>query len=116
MSDVRIYVDEDAEEYVVVAGLRNRGIDVLTSTDAGQGGTSDAAQLTYAAGQRRAIYSLNVGDFARLHRDYLAQAIEHYGVIVIPEQRYSIGEKIRRIAALVAATTAEEMMSRMEFL
>jgi hypothetical protein len=35
---------------------------------------------------------------------------------VIPEQRYSIGEKIRRLAAYVDAMTASSLKDRIEFL
>ncbi len=31
MSQVRLYVDEDAEEHAVVQGLRARGVDLLTT-------------------------------------------------------------------------------------
>ena len=37
-------------------------------------------------------------------------------IVVIPDQRCSIGEKIRRLAVLVNDLTAEEMIDRMEFL
>jgi len=35
---------------------------------------------------------------------------------MISDQRYSIGEKIRRLATLVSDLTAEEMIDRIEFL
>ena len=53
---------------------------------------------------------------ARLHREYLEKGNSHAGIIVIPEQRYSIGEKIRRLAALVHSATAESMKDYIEFL
>ena len=57
-----------------------------------------------------------MGDFARLHRKYLSQGIEHAGIIALPDQRCSIGEKIRRLARFVSSATAEEMVNRMEYL
>jgi len=116
MSSVRLYADEDAAEAAVVAGLRGRGIDVLTTLEAGRVGASDDEQLEFAAQSERAIYSFNVGDFARLHQEYLQRQKEHWGIIVIPEQRYSIGEKIRRIAGLLHSVTAVELRNRMEYL
>lgn len=116
MSEVRLYVDEDAGENAVVNGLRARGIDVLTTVEADQGGATDRDQLVFAAQQERTIYTFNVSDFARLHREYLLQGIDHPGIIVVPEQRYSIGEKIRRITAFLSSVTAEEMINRMEYL
>jgi hypothetical protein len=116
MSEVRLCVDEDAGENAVVQGLRARGIDVLTTIEAGQCGATDRDQLTYAVQQRRAIYTFNVGDFAQLHREHLQQGIDHNGIIVVPDQRYSIGEKIRRLASLVSRVTSEKMINRMEYL
>ncbi|MBW3600540.1 MAG: DUF5615 family PIN-like protein [Planctomycetes bacterium] len=101
MSDVRLYVDEDAAEHAVVHGLRARGIDVVTTPGIGHCGASDEDQLAFAAAQDRAIYTFNVGDFARLHQEFLQRGIEHSGIIVIPDQRYAVGEKIRRLAQLI---------------
>ena len=116
MSVVRLYVDEDACEHAVIRGLQARGIDLLTTLEAGQTGTTDQEQLEFAVEQGRTIYTFNVGDFSRLHRDWLQQGRDHRGIVVIPEQRYSIGEKIGRLARLVATLTAEEMVNRMEYL
>lgn len=96
MSSVRLYVDEDASETAVVEGLRGRGFDVLTTLEAGNAGANDAEQLEFATQSDRCIYTFNVGDFARLHQTFLQQQKEHAGIVVIPEQRYSIGEKIRQ--------------------
>lgn len=97
-------------------GLRARGVDLLTTSEANWVGAADAEQLAFAAEMRRILYSFNVADFARLHRDRLRQGSRHYGIVVIPDQRYSVGEKIRRLATLVNDLTAEEMIDRMEFL
>ena len=51
MSAVRLYVDEDASESAVIAGLRARGIDLLTTADAGREGTADEQQLEFATQQ-----------------------------------------------------------------
>src|SRR5713101_3280549 len=116
MSDVRLYVDEDAGEDAVVKGLRTRGIDVLTTVEANRLGATDAEQLATAISLRRAIYTFNVGDFARLHREHLEHDIEHTGIVVIPDQRCSTGEKIRRVARFLKSVTAEDMLNRMKFL
>ncbi len=116
MSELRLYVDEDAGENAVVQGLRARGIDVLTTVEANLCGATDEDQLAFATQQRRSIHSFNVGDSARLHGEHLEQGIDHVGIIVVPDQRYSIGEKIRRLAGFVSRVTAEEMVNRMEYL
>jgi hypothetical protein len=116
MTDLHLYMDEDAGENAVVHGLRARGIDVLTTSEANQCGASDRNQLAFAVQQRRTIYTFNVGDFARLHREYILQGINHCGIIVLPEQRCSVSEKIRRLAAFINSVNPEEMINRMEYL
>ena len=116
MSEVRLYVNEDAGENAVVQGLRARGVDLLTTIEAGQCGATDPEQLAFAVKQGRAIYTFNVGDFAQLHQQYLLQSIDHFGIIVVPDQRCNIGEKIRRLAGFIRQVTAEEMLNRMEYL
>lgn len=116
MSDVRLYVDEDASEIAVVEGLRARGFDVLTTSDANRLGTTDADQLQFSVEQGRSIYTFNASDFARLHSEYLQNGLEHTGIIVIPAQRHSIGEKIRLLGGLLSDVSAEDMVNRIEFL
>ena len=116
MSAVRLYVDEDASEQAVVRGLRARGIDVVTTADAGRLGTTDAEQIAHSAEHGLTIYTFNVGGFARLHRQYHERGLRHEGIVVIPDQRCLVGEKIRPVARLVRAVTAEDMINRMEYL
>ena len=116
MSALLLYVDEDAGEHAVIEGLRARNIDVLTTIEAGQLGNDDPSQLEFASSIGRSIYTFNVGDFARLHNDYLTRNKIHAGIIVIPDQRYSIGEKVRRLASFISCTSAEAMVNRLEFL
>lgn len=59
MSLLRLYVDEDAAEHAVVEALRDRGIDVLTVSEAAMGSESDESQLLLAASQSRSLYTLN---------------------------------------------------------
>jgi len=89
---------------------------VLTTVEADRCGTTDRDQLAFATQLGRSIYTFNVGDFALLHRDHLRQDIDHTGIIVVPDQRYSIGEKIRRLAGFIYGTTAEEIINRMKYL
>lgn len=64
MSAVRLYVDEDASESAVVTGLRARGVDPLTTAEAGREGTADEQQLEFAAQEGRALYT-SVGEKIR---------------------------------------------------
>lgn len=116
MSLIRLYIDEDAAEHAVVDALRQRGIDLLTVAEAAMESENDESQLLLASSQGRSLYTLNVGDYCALHKRFLSEGKSHAGIIVIPRQRYSVGDKIRRLIHLVSSSTAEDMQDRLEFL
>lgn len=91
-------------------------IDALTTIEASRLGSDDPSKLAFAASVGRTIYTFNVGDFAKLHSTYIIQNRMHSGIIVAPDQRCSIGEKIRRLASFISYTSAEKMVNRMEYL
>ena len=116
MSQIRLFVDEDAQHHGLAAALRARGVDVVTVFDVGMTGEDDPAVLAQAAREGRAVYTFNAGDFCRLHGEYLSQGIEHAGIVVVPSQRYTVGEQLRRLFQLINAKSAEEMRNHLEFL
>jgi hypothetical protein len=44
------------------------------------------------------------------------QGKSHAGIVLAQQQRYSIGEQMRRLLTLIAAKSAEEMKDQVEFL
>lgn len=100
----------------LVRALRARGVDVLTALDSGMIERSDEDHLEYATKEGRVLYSFNVGDFYRLHQEYLAEGKSHAGIILARQQRYMVGEQMRRLLKLIAAKSAEKMKNRVEFL
>lgn len=116
LMQIRLYIDEDAMAHALVQGLRARGVDVTTVIDEGMNKRDDSGQLERATQERRVIYTFNVGDFCKLHRDYLAAGKSHAGIIVVYRQRYSVGEQIRRLIELIATKSPEEMRDRLNFL
>ena len=111
-----LYCDEDSMRNALVLALRKRGVDILSALEAGTVKEPDDRQLAYAATQGRAIYSFNVGDFCRLHSQWLAEERSHAGIILAQQQQYSIGEQIRRLVKIIGTLSAEEMRNRLEFL
>jgi len=99
-----------------VLALRARGVDVLTAREADMIERSDEEQLAFAASAGRVICTFNVGDFYRLHAEYLRVAKTHAGMLLMPQQRYAPGELARRVTRLVGALSAEDMDNRVEFL
>ena len=116
MSQIRLYFDEDIMEKALVQALRVREVDVLTVGDAGRVGRNDEEQLLWATQQGRVLYSSNIGDFYRLHRQFLTEERIHTGIILVPQQRYSIGDKLRGLLQLMATKSAELMVNQLEFL
>jgi hypothetical protein len=111
-----LFVDEDAQHHGLAPSLRARGVDVVTAYEAGLIGADDDVLLAYASQEGRAAYTFNAGDFCRLHSQYLQQGLEHAGIIVVPRQRYAVGEQLRRLFQLINSKTAEEMRNHLEYL
>jgi predicted nuclease of predicted toxin-antitoxin system len=115
MSAVRLYFDADSMERAVVMGLRARGVDATTSQEAGTTDRTDEEQLKYAGSQGRVLFSFNASDFCRIHTQVLAEGKSHAGIILAPQQRYSIGERIRHLLKLIAARSAADSKTGWSF-
>lgn len=113
---LRLYLDEDAISHELRNALRAQGIDVITATQEGTEGYSDEQQLLHATAQGRVIYTFNQGHFMALHTRFVTEGITHTGMILAPQNRYSIGEQVRRIKLIVEARSAEEMQDQVVFL
>ena len=113
---IKLYIDEDAMDSDLVDALRSRGLSVVTALDAGLIGRSDADQLTFAAANGCVLYTYNVSDFYHLHAEWLAIGRDHCGMILAPQQRFSVGEQLRRILRLGSSKAAAQMKNRVEFL
>ena len=113
---IRLYFDEDTMDADLVHALRIRGVDVTTALEQKMIRRDDIEHLELATVQGRALYSFNVGDYQRLHTEYLTQGKHHSGVILAQQQRYSLGEQMRRLLRIIARISAEEMEDRIEFL
>jgi len=100
----------------LVAALRSRDIDVVTVLEVGLVGKSDEEQLTFATKLGCILYTFNVSDFYRLHTQWMTCAREHGGMILVSQQRFSVGEQLRRILHLRSGTTTAGMRNRVEFL
>ena len=100
----------------LVIALRARRVDVLTASDCGMVGRSDEEHLRYATGDDRVLYSFNIKDYSLVHEQWIATGHEHAGMILASQQRYAIGEQLRRLLHLVNGRSATEMRSRLEYL
>src|SRR5687767_5023956 len=113
MSQVRFFTDEDVYG-AVAAQLRAAGLDAVSTPAAGRRGESDLSQLLQAAREGRTLVTFNVGDYARLHHEFMDQG-EHHAGLVVSQQR-SIGDTLKRLHHLAQSLTAEDMLDRLEYL
>lgn len=81
-------------------------------------GRSDQEHSRHAASDGRVIYSFNIKDFCLLHEHWISTGRQHFysGIVIGFQQRFSIGEQMRRMLHLSSRKTAEEMLSRLEYL
>lgn len=114
--DLRLHLDEDATLRALIRTLTARGLDVSNAIDAGLAGLSDEKQLEYSTEAGRILYSYNIGDYYRLHSDWLRAGRSHAGLILVPQQRYSVGEQMRRILRINHRLNADDFRNRVEFL
>ena len=100
----------------LVTALRSRGVTVVTVIDAGLTEKTNEEQLAFASERECVLYTFNVSDFYRLHTEWVGAGREHAGMILAPQQRFSVGEQLRRLLRLRATTTAAAMRDQVEFL
>ena len=106
---IKFYTDENVPN-IIAKGLRLRGVDVLTTPEAGMRGVSDVEHLNYALREGRVIFTQDA-DFLRLH----AKGV-HHGGIVYAHQRTPIGDIMRGLILIYQLLDATDMENHVEFL
>ena len=91
-------------------------IDAVTTNELGLSGVTDEAQLEAAAGDARVLMTNNIADFVPLHARWLAEGRQHSGIVLFPQQMFTIGETVRRAIRLIENLSAEDMRNRLEWL
>lgn len=107
--EIRFHLDENVD-HAIARGLRHRGIDVTTTTDAALVGASDEEQLSFAHKESRVLVTYD-SDFLALH----AQGVEHCGIVFRPKDNSSIGSLVQHLCLVHDCLTAEEMGGEVEF-
>src|SRR4051794_35988506 len=100
----------------LVHGLRDRGVDLVTVTEAGRRGLSDEEHLQFATAAGRVVYTGNVGDFARLHNQWVRNGIHHAGIIALVDRRTGLGLQIAALTRLSVTKDSAAMRDQIEFL
>ncbi len=108
--EIRYHLDEHLDP-AVAAGLRQRGVDVTTTTEEGLVGASDEEQLAYASVNQRVLVTRD-SDLLVLH----TAGVPHAGIAFWHSRHRSLGQLILDLTLLWRVYTAEEMAGRVEYL
>lgn len=108
MAEIKFYMDEHVPA-AVTAGLRKRGVNVLTAQEASMVEAPDEEHLVLAINQGRVIFTQDA-DFLRLH----AAGIEHAGIAYAPQQT-PVGPLVRGLVLIYQVLEPEDMRNHVEF-
>lgn len=106
---IRYYLDENVNP-AVADGLRLRGIDVITTVEAGMLSATDIEHVVLANSLGRVIFTQD-RDFLRLH----SQGLSHPGIVFFANQK-DIGRIVRGLQRLFERSTAEQMQNSVVYL
>lgn len=103
----RFHLDEHIDRAAARA-LRQHGVDVTTTAEAGLRAKDDAAHLDFIRRERRVMVTRD-RDFLRL----AAQSIEHPGIVYCTT--HSIGEIVRGLMLIYEVLSPEELRGQVEY-
>lgn len=106
---IKFYLDEHVPK-VVAKGLKRRGIDALTVSEADMLGASDEEHLIWALKEGRVIFTQD-DDFLRLHTTK-----KNHAGIVYTHQGKSIGDIISGLTLIHQVLDSDDMENHVEFL
>jgi predicted nuclease of predicted toxin-antitoxin system len=95
----------------VANGLRQVGLDVVTTAEAGLLGASDTVQLTHAHASGRVMVTQD-RDFPRLH----GEGFQHSGIAYSERGARSIRQIIDALTLLNEVYDPDEMVGRLEYI
>ena len=109
MAKLKFYLNESVN-IAVANGLIRRDVEAISVKDIGNLGLSDEEQLTYAIKNNFVIVTHDA--------DFLSMAMnfKHKGIVYIHQQKYGIGDLIRRLKLLWEIAELEDMLNHIEFL
>ena len=116
MSLPALYLDEDIQSNALIEALRSRGMDVLTTAEAGMSHARDDEQLAFAATRKRVLLTFNIADFAKVHSRFLDSHGEHAGIILVQQQKWGPGELARRIIRVLTMVPGQSMRNQLLFI
>ena len=80
---MRLYLDDDSVDPLLIRLLRNAGHDVRIPADISQTGSPDPVHLRHAIVEDRVFFSGNHDDFELLHELVIAAQGHHPGILIV---------------------------------
>lgn len=109
---LRVYADECVDARIV-AGVRRRGVDMVTAADEGMLGRADQDHLTRAIDLGRIVLSAD-HDFLRLAQERVEAADPFPGLIfILPATR--VGDAVRAIALMAETLSPDNLKGWIEW-
>lgn len=99
----------------IVKGLRQHGVDVERSQDRGLCGADDETVLATATAEGRIVLT-NDTDYIRISFAWQAAGRNHAGIVYWHQQKYTVGEAIRRVLAYARNTAPADAANNLHYL
>lgn len=110
---IELYLDEDVS-VLLAKLLRARGFEVITTQDAKRLGVSDKEQLEYAIRKEKVLLTHNRLHFEKLHKEYLRENKEHYGIIITTRHNEYI--TLKRLLKILDNVSADEIKNQLRYI
>ncbi len=110
---LKLYLNENLS-WRIAKALREYGYDVISSHEADMNEEDDRKQFDFAVAQKRAVVTNNFRDFVNLHKDYMTEGKQHYGIIFTA--KYPIAVMIRKLRKFVGMMTSIKLMNQIRWL
>jgi len=107
---IKLYLDEDVHKKIALS-LRLKGYNVISAHEVQNQGISDYKQLQYAISEQRAIFTFNVGDFDRLHKEYMQSGKEHFGILLSKQIPFS--DTLKRLIHFLFTHSSREVKNNL---
>jgi predicted nuclease of predicted toxin-antitoxin system len=109
---LRLYADECVDARIV-AGLRRRGVDIVSAHDEGLLGATDEGHLERAASLGRVVLTAD-HDFLRMASERANAGGSHPGLVFILP-RTDVGDAIRGALLVAEALDPADLLNRIEW-
>ena len=111
---LQLYMDVHVK-VAITAGLRRRGIDVVTAQEDGGTRLEDAALLERATALQRVLFSQD-DDLLAIARMYQLQGMSFAGLIYGHQLAATIGKYVLDLEVVCKVLDPEDMVNRIEYL